>query len=100
MLNYLIYLLTFVIGSILGLVYSYKLHNEPFVADSELNTKYCIIAIIGWILGINSGNIILGGIGFALAGFVMGGRPGYGRKESAIGLGIAIIIYLLLPLMM
>ena len=39
---------------------------------------------------------MLGGIGFLLAGFVMGERPGYGRKETAIGLIIAIIVYLLL----
>ena len=95
MLDYLIYLLTFVIGSILGLLYSYKLHGEPYVADSSLDIKMCIISIVGWVLAINSGNVILGGIGFLLAGFVMGERPGYGRKETAIGLTVAIIIYLL-----
>ena len=98
MLDYLIYLLTFVIGSILGLLYSYKLHGEPYVADSSLDIKMCIISIVGWVLGFNSGNMILGGIGFLLAGFVMGERPGYGRKETAIGLTIAIIIYLILHL--
>ena len=96
MLDYLIYLLTFVIGSILGLLYSYKLHGEPFIVDNKLNPKTCIMSIIGWVLAFNSGSIILGGIGFLLAGFVMGERPGYGRKETAIGLVIAIIIYLLL----
>ena len=100
MLDYLIYLLTFVIGSILGLLYSYKLHGEPYVADSSLDIKMCIISIVGWVLAINSGNVILGGIGFLLAGFVMGERPGYGRKETAIGLTIAIIIYLILHLIM
>ncbi len=98
MLDYLIYLLTFVIGSIAGLVYSYKLHGEPFVADSKLNISYCIISIIGWVLGFNSGNMIIGGAGFVMAGFVMGSRPGYGRKESAVGLIIAVLIYLLLHL--
>ena len=98
MLDYLIYLLTFVIGSILGLLYSYKLHSEPYVADSSLDVKTCIMSIVGWILAINSGNVILGGIGFLLAGFVMGERPGYGRKETAIGLIIAIIVYLVLRL--
>ena len=94
MLNYLVYLLTFVIGSILGLLYSYKLHGEPYIVDSKLDAKTCIISIVGWNLGINSGSIILGGIGFLLAGFVMGERPGYGRKETAIGLVVAIIVYL------
>lgn len=96
MLRYLIYLLAFVVGSILGLLYSYKLHGEPYVADSKLDVKTCIIAIVGWNLGINFSNMIFGGIGFLLAGFVMGERPGYGRKETAIGLAVAIIIYLVL----
>lgn len=100
MLNYLVYLLTLVIGSILGLLYSYKLHGEPYVADSSIDTKTCIMSIVGWTLGINSGTIILGGIGFLLAGFVLNERPGYGRKETAIGLAIAIIVYILLHLTM
>lgn len=96
MIEYLIYLLTFVVGSILGLLYSYKQHGEPFVADGQLNILACIISIVGWVLAINTGNIILRGIGFLLAGFVMGERPGYGRKETIIGFVIALIIYLLL----
>jgi energy-converting hydrogenase A subunit L len=40
--------------------------------------------------------VILAAIGFLLAGFVMGERPGYGRKETAVGLIIAIILYFLL----
>ena len=95
MLKYLVYLLTFVIGSILGLLYSYKLHSEPYVVDSSLDIKMCIISIIGWVLGF-SGKMVLGGIGIFLAGFVMGERPGYGRKETAIGLAVAIIVFLLL----
>ena len=98
MLDYLVYLLTFVIGSILGLLYSYKLHGEPYVVDSKLDVKTCIMSVVGWNLALNSGNIILGGIGFLLAGFVMGERPGYGRKETAIGLVIAIIVYIVLHL--
>lgn len=96
MLRYLVYLLTFVIGSILGLLYSYKLHGEPYVADSGLDAKTSVMSIVGWTLALNFSSIILGGIGFLLAGFVMGERPGYGRKETAIGLAIAIIVYLLL----
>ena len=98
MLDYLVYLLTFVIGSILGLLYSYKLHGEPYVVDSKLDVKTCIMSVVGWNLALNSGNMILGGIGFLLAGFVMGERPGYGRKETAIGLVIAIIVYIVLHL--
>ncbi|WP_407374451.1 energy-converting hydrogenase subunit EhaL family protein [Methanobrevibacter sp.] len=95
MLDYMIYILTFAAGSILGLLYSYKQHGEPFVAVTALNIPFTIVSIVGWVLGFCSGNIILSAIGFLLAGFVMGERPGYGRKETAIGLIIAIIVYIL-----
>ena len=96
MLDYMIYIITFAVGSILGLLYSYSKHGEPFVAVTEFNTPFAVISTVGWVLGFNSGNIILSAVGFFLAGFVMGERPGYGRKETAIGLVIAIILYLLL----
>ena len=96
MLNYMIYILMFAVGSILGLLYSYKQHGEPFVAVTKFNIPFALISIIGWVLGFNSGNIILSAIGFLLAGFVMGERPGYGRKETAVGLIVGIIVYLLL----
>ena len=96
MLNYMIYILAFAVGSILGLLYSYKQHGEPFVADTRFNIPFAVVSIIGWILGFSSGNIILSAIGFLLAGFVMGERPGYGRKESALGLIVGIVVYLML----
>lgn len=96
MLDYMIYILAFVVGSILGLVYSYKQHGEPFVADTRFNVVAAIIAVVGWILAFNSGNVILSAIGLVLGGFVMGERPGYGRRETALGLIISIILYLVL----
>ena len=96
MLDYMIYILAFVVGSILGLLYSYKLHGEPFVADTKFNIPMAVIAIVGWCLAFVSGNAILAAIGFLLAGFVMGERPGYGRKETALGLIIAIILYFII----
>ena len=95
MLDYMIYLLTFAVGSIIGLLYSYKQHGEPFVAVTKLNIPALVISIIGWFLAFNSGNVILSAVGFFLGGFVMGERPGYGRKETAIGLIIAVAAYLL-----
>ena len=95
MLDYMIYILTFAVGSIAGLVYSYKQHGEAFVV-TDLNVIACVVAIVGWVLAFNSGNIILSAIGFLLGGFIMGERPGYGRKETAIGLIIAIALYLIL----
>ena len=96
MFNYMIYLLAFAVGSILGLVYSYKLHGEPFVAVSQLNYKAAALSVIGWVLAFNTIGIILPAIGFLLAGFVMGERPGYGRKETAIGLIVSLAIYVIL----
>ena len=96
MFDYMIYLLAFVVGSILGLLYSYKLHGEPFVADTKFNIPMAAAAIIGWCLAFVSGNLILAAIGFLLAGFVMGERPGYGRKETALGLVIALILYFII----
>ena len=95
MLDYMIYIITFTVGSILGLLYSYSKHGEPFVAVTDLNIPFMIVSIVGWFLGFNSGNVILSAIGFLLAGFVMGERPGYGRKETAVGLIIAIVTYVL-----
>ena len=95
MLDYMIYILAFAAGSIAGLVYSYKQHGEQFVV-TDLNVPACVVAIVGWVLAFNSGNVILSAIGFLLGGFVMGERPGYGRKETAIGLIIAIVLYLIL----
>lgn len=98
MFDYMIYILAFAVGSILGLLYSYKQHGEPFVAVTKFDVPFAIISIVGWVLAFNSGNIILSAIGFLLAGFVMGERPGYGRKETAVGLIIAIVVYLILKL--
>lgn len=39
MLEFLIYLLAFIIGSIIGLLYSYKQHGEPFIVKGMENAK-------------------------------------------------------------
>ena len=96
MLDYMIYILAFAVGSILGLLYSYKQHGEPFVAAPEFNMPMAVVSILGWCLAFCSGNVILSTIGFLLGGFVMGERPGYGRKETATGLVIAIVLFVLL----
>ncbi|WP_299525865.1 energy-converting hydrogenase subunit EhaL family protein [uncultured Methanobrevibacter sp.] len=98
MLEFLIYLFTFIIGSIIGLLYSYKQHGEPFVVNG-LNVVMCVISIIGWMMIINGQfSQILVAIGLFLVGFVMGERPGYGRLETLIGLVIAVIVYVLINL--
>ena len=95
MLDYMIYIFAFAVGSILGLLYSYSKHGEPFVAVTKFNISFALVSTVGWILGFNSGNIILSSIGFLLGGFVMSERPGYGRKETAVGLIIGVIVYII-----
>ncbi|WP_297898464.1 energy-converting hydrogenase subunit EhaL family protein [Methanobrevibacter sp.] len=101
-LSYLIYILVFIIGSILGLLISYKKHGEPFIIN-DIEIVSLIIAIIGWILLFNYGiiSIIIGfispeiliSIGLFLIALVMGMRPGYGRKETFIGIIISALIW-------
>lgn len=96
---YLIYVLVFIIGSIAGLLLSYKKHMEPFII-SEIDVVYLVLAIIGWFLFLNFAllsfipSFIAISIGLFLIGLVIGARPGYGRKETVIGAIISILIYL------
>ena len=95
MIEYLIYILTFVIGSILGLLWSYKKHGEPYVIKG-LDIAITVIALIGWILIFNfTCSVILIAIGFFLVGFVLNERPGYGRLETVIGIVVSAVIYLI-----
>ncbi|WP_273476732.1 energy-converting hydrogenase subunit EhaL family protein [Methanobrevibacter woesei] len=95
MIEYLIYILTFVIGSILGLLWSYKKHGEPYVIKG-LDIAITVIALIGWILIFNfTWSVILLAIGFFLVGFVLNERPGYGRLETVIGIIVSAVIYLI-----
>lgn len=95
MIEYLIYILTFVIGSILGLLWSYKKHGEPYVIKG-LDMVITVIALIGWILIFNfTWSVILLAIGFFLVGFVLNERPGYGRLETVIGIVVSAVIYLI-----
>lgn len=95
MIEYLIYILTFVIGSILGLLWSYKKHGEPYVIKG-LDIAITVISLIGWILIFNfTWSVILLAIGFFLVGFVLNERPGYGRLETVIGIVVSAVIYLI-----
>jgi energy-converting hydrogenase A subunit L len=102
-LSYLIYLLVFIIGSIAGLLISYKKHGEPFILNG-IDIFSLIMAIVGWVLLINYG-LIVSLIGFVspeiiisialfLIAFILGMRPGYGRKETVIGVIVSIIIWI------
>jgi len=97
---YLIYVLSFVIGSIVGLVLSYKKYSEPFITRN-IDIMALILAIIGWILALNSSLIFMVPyyisitIGVFLIAMVIGMRPGYGRYETVIGFAISGIIWIL-----
>ena len=87
-----------IIGSIIGLLYSYKQHGEPFIVKG-LNVVMCVVSVIGWMLAVNcqfSQGLIA--VGLLLAGFVIGERPGYGRIETLIGIIAAVIVYLIMHL--
>lgn len=97
--TYLIYIISFVIGSIVGLVLSYKKYTAPFVTKN-IDIVALILAIIGWVLAINSqllafiiSPVITITIGIFLLAIVLGMRPGYGRYETVIGFAISAIIW-------
>lgn len=97
---YLIYILSFVIGSIVGLVFSYKRYTEPFIRKN-LDITAVILALIGWMLVLNFSLItiipyyISITIGIFMIAIVIGMRPGYGRYETVIGFAVAGIIWIL-----
>ncbi|MDD1774388.1 MAG: DUF2104 domain-containing protein [Methanobacterium sp.] len=98
---YLLYVLAFIIGSITGLVLSYKKYTEPFVRKN-IDLAALILALIGWILTINYSLIetlipyyATITIGIFLIAMVIGMRPGYGRFETVIGFAVAGIIWII-----
>lgn len=100
-LIYLIYVLSFIIGSLLGLVLSYRKYTEPFVRKN-IDLAALIIALIGWIITVNFSLLapiipyyISITLGVFLIAMVIGMRPGYGRYETVIGFAVAGIIWIL-----
>lgn len=96
----LLYLLTFIVGSVLGLLVSYKKHGEIYIIQ-KIDIVALIAAIIGWVLLFNFAlfsktlSVLIIAISLLLIGFVMGMRPGYGRKETVIGIIVAGIIWII-----
>jgi energy-converting hydrogenase A subunit L len=90
------YILIFIVGSISGLLFSYRQHGEPFVC-SKINIPMLIITILGWVILINTflnPSLLMGtSIGLFLISFVFAMRPGYGRYETIIGVIVSITIY-------
>ena len=103
-LFYMLCILSFIIGCLFGLLTSYKWHGEAFITN-KIDLIALIISIVGWILLINYGlftsligifpYILYITIGLFLIAFVLGMRPGYGRKETLIGLLVSAFIWII-----
>ena len=97
--TYLIYIISFVLGSIVGLVLSYRKYTAPYVTKN-IDIIALVIAIVGWMITVNSQLItfippyISITIGIFLIAMVIGMRPGYGRYETVIGFAISAIVYI------
>ncbi|MBA2863267.1 DUF2104 domain-containing protein [Methanococcus maripaludis] len=84
--------ITFVIGSMLGLSYSYKKYAKPYV-EKTLDSTALISAIIGGLaFTVNAPISVL------FLAFPLGMRPGYGHSEFCLGVLIALIGYILLTI--
>ena len=99
-ISLLIYLLVFILGAVLGLKISYAWHGEIYVIQ-KIDIIALVMSVIGWIILINYKLIplnyltILVSIALFLIGFVLEMRPGYGRKETVIGILCGILIWIL-----
>ncbi len=97
--TYLIYIISFVLGSILGLVLSYRKYTAPYVTKN-IDILALAVSIIGWMLVINSHLITIIPlylsitIGIFLVAVVLGMRPGYGTYETIIGFILAAIVWI------
>jgi len=97
-ITYLIYIISFVVGSIVGLVLSYRKYTAPFVTKN-IDIVALVLAIIGWMLAVNSQLItfipsyITITIGIFMIALVIGMRPGYGRYETFIGFIISALVW-------
>jgi energy-converting hydrogenase A subunit L len=97
---YLLYIISFVLGSVVGLVLSYQKYKSPF-AINKIDIIALIISLLGWFLALNSPLIpfipsyLLTTVGLFLIAMVLGMRPGYGRYETLIGLIVGGIIYII-----
>ena len=97
--TYLIYIISFVLGSIVGLVLSYRKYTAPYVTKN-IDIIALVVSIIGWMLVINSHLLtfipvyLSITIGIFLVALVLGMRPGYGRYETVIGFILAAVVWI------
>ncbi|MEJ8542263.1 DUF2104 domain-containing protein [Methanothermobacter wolfeii] len=93
---YLIYTVSFIAGSILGLLLSYRKYREPFVTE-RIDPLALAVAVAGWMILINPWIYtgILRTLGFFMVAMVAGMRPGYGRYETLIGAAAALMVWII-----
>ena len=97
--TYLIYIISFVLGSIVGLVLSYRKYTAPYVTKN-IDVLALGISIIGWMLAVNGYLITLIPsyltitVGIFLLSMVLGMRPGYGVYETFIGFSLSAIVWI------
>ncbi|WP_459201299.1 energy-converting hydrogenase subunit EhaL family protein [Methanococcus sp. CF] len=84
--------IAFVIGSALGLSYSYKKYSKPYVEKTLDNTALLSAIIGGLAFTVNAPISVL------FLAFPLGMRPGYGHSEFCLGIFIALIGYILLTI--
>lgn len=96
---YLIYIISFVLGSIVGLVLSYRKYTAPYVTKN-IDILALVISIIGWMLAVNGYLVTLIPsyltitVGIFLLSMVLGMRPGYGINETVIGFSLSAIVWI------
>ncbi|MEN4006938.1 MAG: DUF2104 domain-containing protein [Methanobacteriaceae archaeon] len=96
---HLVYIISFVVGMITGLLLSYKKYTEPFVIK-KIDFAALMISIIGWFLLLNSQIVmfipqyISITAGLFMVATVLGMRPGYGRYELALGFTVSGLIWI------
>ncbi|ABR54676.1 conserved hypothetical protein [Methanococcus vannielii SB] len=85
----LISALTFILGSSLGLSYSYKKYKKPYI-ERSLDIAALASAVIGGLaFTVNLPISIL------FLAFPLGMRPGYGHAEFSLGVILAVIGFIL-----
>jgi len=95
---YLVYTVSFIAGSVIGLLLSYRKYREPFV-DKKIDPLALVVAVAGGIVLVNAGSLPLTDLmrtaGLFMVALVAGMRPGYGRYETLTGALLAILIWLI-----
>ncbi|WP_456481356.1 DUF2104 domain-containing protein [Methanopyrus sp.] len=84
----------FLVGSLVGLEYSYRMYPEIF-RERRVDPIGLLLAVLGWtLLAVSWARSVPVGVWIAafLIGYVVNMRPGYGRIETALGIVIFLAV--------